>query len=292
MPQRLHIIITGETGEGRAFAVHKKTVRRFVALTLLLAVFLTAGTMASFRFFQKNQTLAMRSENLDSRLARTSATLAEIRSERDRLARDRKKLLEGSISRLDERSKAIQEIMDYIGVDIEVSENPEHSGGPLLAPKMQYSRQLLERTDHYLEVLRKIPLGRPVPGSISSGYGNRIDPLAKKKSFHPGIDFRGHTGDPIKATADGIVKKASRNSILGRHVILLHGNGFETIFAHMHKTLVSKGDKVTRGQVIGLIGNTGRSTGSHLHYTMRYQGKTIDPTKYLQVADLNLTVQK
>ena len=289
MPERLHIIITGESGRGRAFAVHKKLIRNSILFAVILVTLLSAGTYAGITFFKKNISLAARAEQLKSRLADTSAALTEVKSVRDRLKEDHEQLLEGSISRLDEQSKIIREIMSDIGVTIESGDDPDHSGGPLLEADIDYGLQLLDLTDSYLEILRKIPLGRPVPGAISSKFGNRTDPLVKKKAFHPGIDFRGNTGDEIRATGDGVVEKAQRNNILGNHIFLSHENGFETIYAHMQKLLVKKGERVTRGQVIGLIGNTGRSTGSHLHYGIRYNDKTIDPMKYLKIADLNIT---
>ncbi len=87
-----------------------------------------------------------------------------------------------------------------------------------------------------------------------------------------------------------MVKISSSDNVLGKYIILAHGNGYETIFAHLHKRLVKKGDIVQRGKVIGHIGNTGRSTGSHLHYGVRYNNKSIDPMKYLQVAGLSISL--
>lgn len=284
--QKVHIIITGEAGRGRSFAFHKKTIRNACIATLLFAVVLTAGSITGFALYQKNVSFASRTAILDTELSVTSAILENIRAEKERLEQDREHLLESSISRLDERSRIIQEIMHDIGVEIE--DVSDHRGGPYIALEKDYGEHLLELTDRYVEVLKKIPLGRPVPGEISSNFGSRVDPLNRKKAFHPGIDFRGNTGEPIQATADGVIKEASRNKVLGRYVIVSHGNGFETIFAHMHKTLVKTGEEVKRGQVIGQIGNTGRSTGSHLHYGIQLHGKSIDPGKYLQVADSSL----
>jgi murein DD-endopeptidase MepM/ murein hydrolase activator NlpD len=291
MSDRLHIIITGETGEPRSFAVRKKAIRNTIGGLFFAAVLLTAGTFAGISFFTKNISLVTRTEHLKSRLAETSAALVEVKSLQEQLELDHELLLEGSISRLDEQSRIIREIMDDIGVTVEVEEDPDHSGGPLLAPDIEYGHQLLELTDHYLDVLRKVPVGRPTPGEISSKYGNRIDPLTNKKAFHPGIDFRGNTGDEIRATADAVVEEIGRDNVFGKYIVLSHDNGFETIFAHLHKQLVKEKETVSRGQVIGQIGSTGRSTGPHLHYVIRYQGKSIDPTKYLEVADLSLTVK-
>lgn len=283
--QKVHIIITGEAGSGRAFALHKKTIRNVCIAGLLLSLCLTAGTIAGFTLYKKNISLESRTAMLGSELSATSAVLKRIMAEKDRLEQDREHLLENSISRLDERSKIIQEIMSDIGVKVETADNPDQSGGPFIAMEREYGEHLLELTDKYLDVLKKIPLGRPVPGEISSGFGSRIDPLNGRMAFHPGIDFRGRTGDPVQATADGMVKEVSRSGALGRYVILNHGHGFETMYAHLHKSHVRRGEEVKRGQVIGQVGNTGRSTGSHLHYGIQHHGKSINPRKYLKVAD-------
>jgi murein DD-endopeptidase MepM/ murein hydrolase activator NlpD len=286
--KKLHIIITGEEGQGRTFVIRKNTVRNTITISLVMTLLLAVGTAAGIRYFNQSRTLQTRLVALDDQLAETQSSLETVRSEKQQIAVK----FNREIDRLDERSRIIQSIMDNIGVELAIEEDPRHSGGPFIGINDDDSEALIDRADQYLEILRKIPLGRPVPGKISSKFGRRKDPLVKKKAFHSGIDFRGRTGDEIKATADGVVKKATRNKVLGRYVILSHDNGFETIFAHMHKTLVKKGDKVKRGQVIGQIGNTGRSTGSHLHYGVRYNDKSINPGKYLQVADLSLTLNR
>ncbi len=286
--KKLHIIITGEEGQGRIFVIRKNTVRKTIITSLVMTLILAAGTAAGIRYFNQSRILQTRLVALDDQLSETQSSLETIRREKQQIAVKYNR----EIDRLDERSRIIQSIMDNIGVELAIEEDARHSGGPFIEINEDDSEALIDRADQYLEILRKIPLGRPVPGKISSKFGRRKDPLIKKSAFHPGIDFRGRTGDEIKATADGIVRKATRNKVLGRYVILSHENCFETIFAHMHKTLVKKGDKVQRGQIIGQIGNTGRSTGSHLHYGVRYNDKSIDPGKYLQVADLSLTLDR
>ncbi|MDH4318468.1 MAG: M23 family metallopeptidase [Desulfobulbaceae bacterium] len=183
--------------------------------------------------------------------------------------------------------------MDHLGVDIHVEEDPGHSGGPFIDTNDDhYLHNLIDKTDRYLDILNKIPLGKPVSGPISSRYGYRSDPLANDNAFHSGVDFRGRIGDDIHATAFGTVKRAGYNKGLGNFILISHGNGYETLFGHMNKILVKKGEAISRGQVIGLIGNTGRSTGSHLHYEIRYNKKTVNPKRYLQIADLSVSVKE
>lgn len=294
---KLHIIITGERGEGHSFAISRRNAYRAISIAVALVIFLFIGTIAGITYITKTIHLSSQNQQLDAQLAETMTALDNAQADRFQLITDYEsdiaqleQDLEGSINRLDEKSRVIEEVMDHIGVEVKVEEDPGHSGGPYITFDERYGEKLIIKAERYLEVFNKIPLGRPVPGKISSTYGRRKDPLKKTNAFHPGIDFRGHTGDNVMATADAVVKISSSNNVLGRYIILSHGNGFETIFAHLSKRLVKKGDTVKRGQIIGLIGNTGRSTGSHLHYGIRYHKKSIDPMKYLKVADLSINL--
>ena len=98
------------------------------------------------------------------------------------------------------------------------------------------------------------------------------------------MDIRGQAGSDVKATANGIVKKQSYDKGNGRYILVDHGNGFSTKYAHLKKSLVQKGDSVERGQVIALVGSTGRSTGPHVHYEIHYDGKILNPTRFVRIA--------
>jgi murein DD-endopeptidase MepM/ murein hydrolase activator NlpD len=114
-----------------------------------------------------------------------------------------------------------------------------------------------------------------------SSYGMRIHPITKVRTMHEGMDFSARTGTPIYATGDGRVTFAGRdNSGYGMYVIIDHGYGYKTLYAHLYKTLVKKGQRVRRSDIIALVGNTGKSTGPHLHYEVRLNGKPVDPRNY------------
>jgi murein DD-endopeptidase MepM/ murein hydrolase activator NlpD len=116
----------------------------------------------------------------------------------------------------------------------------------------------------------------------SSSYGWRVDPFLGVRAFHEGLDFSADVGQPIKATAAGIVVAAEVTPEYGNVVRISHGSGLETRYAHASKLLVKEGDRIKKNQVIALVGNTGRSTGPHLHYEIRMNGESLDPRKYLQ----------
>jgi murein DD-endopeptidase MepM/ murein hydrolase activator NlpD len=116
----------------------------------------------------------------------------------------------------------------------------------------------------------------------SSSYGWRHDPILGIRAFHSGLDFSAAQGEPIRATADGRVKTVGRGPDYGKYVVIDHGDRLETRYAHASKILVNEGDLVQREDVIALVGNTGRSTGPHLHYEIRYNNRSLDPRQYLK----------
>ena len=134
-------------------------------------------------------------------------------------------------------------------------------------------------------MLSCIPAIMPVKGTdiyrISSHYGHRTDPFYKVTKFHGGIDFSGPVGLGIYATGDGTVIRVEKNkSGYGNNVLIDHGYGYKTLYAHLYKILVRKGQKVRRSDIIALVGNTGKSTGPHLHYEVRLNNKPVDPRNY------------
>jgi murein DD-endopeptidase MepM/ murein hydrolase activator NlpD len=116
---------------------------------------------------------------------------------------------------------------------------------------------------------------------IASGFGYRIDPIYKTAKFHAGLDFTAAQGTPIYATANGTIATAGNaGNGYGNHVIINHGYGYETLYGHMVRVKVRSGQKVTRGEVIGWVGSTGKSTGPHCHYEVRKNGQKIDPVYF------------
>lgn len=135
------------------------------------------------------------------------------------------------------------------------------------------------------EMLAHIPAIQPISNKdltrIASGFGYRIDPIYKTIKMHPGMDFAAPRGTPIYATGDGVVEFAGNdNDGYGNHVLINNGYGYETLFGHMYKIKVHDNQKVKRGQVIGWVGDTGKSTGPHLHYEVIKDGVKVNPAYY------------
>ncbi len=132
------------------------------------------------------------------------------------------------------------------------------------------------------ETLNSAPIGKPSDGDISSKFGYRRNPFTGRNTeFHGGIDFKGQVGDSIKTTGCGVVIFAGYKGGYGRCVIIEHEKNLQTLYGHLWQIQVKVGDYVNSGQLIGLMGSSGRSTGPHLHYEIIYNGKRIDPKKYV-----------
>ena len=130
------------------------------------------------------------------------------------------------------------------------------------------------------KMYRHIPSISPVKGYIGSRYGYRTDPIDGKRRMHSGLDFPVNLNTDVVATGDGVVIKAQYDSGWGRYIKIDHGYGYETVYAHLWKINVKKGQKVKRGDKIGKSGNSGRAAGFHLHYEVHKNNKTVDPLNY------------
>ncbi len=128
----------------------------------------------------------------------------------------------------------------------------------------------------------------PVQGIVTSSFGARLDPFNGEGAFHTGIDIATSVGDAIRAPADGTVLKAGRGTGYGREIILDHGHGIETLYAHLSGFAVTAGQEVRRGDILGYVGSSGHSTGPHLHYEVRIRDTPVNPYKYLHAAGRQL----
>ena len=210
---------------------------------------------------------------------------------------------------LDKQTERIQDVMkrQIVGKHkvpkLEKDESEQSKGGPLIndelsqkdiglvVAKLMDKVEARESLSNKIEamMLKQTVLKNTLPSLYpvdtpykSSSFGWRKDPFLGVRAFHKGLDFSAATGEPIMATASGIVTEAGFERDYGKYIKINHGDGLETRYAHASKLLVSKGDVVRREQVIALVGNTGRSTGPHLHYEIRLNGRALDPKQYLK----------
>lgn len=266
---------------------------------------------------------------LGAKLSALEARLASLTEERD-MARRTEKGLRWQMEQLEQKltavsiereaaskrraslvtgqAQAIEKVLAKAGVKIDKllaradDDSREGIGGPLMAEEDADVASLDAETDPAqnsarLEALRRVvaslPLAQPMDGyRVMSDYGRRADPITRRRAVHEGMDLSGARDQRIKATQAGTVIKAGRNGDYGVTVEIDHGMGITTRFAHMKTVLVREGDKVTIGREIGIIGSTGRSTGRHLHYEIRLDGRAINPAPFLEATKLYGNVLK
>ena len=164
------------------------------------------------------------------------------------------------------------------------------AGGPALqahvGKPVPYTGSFARDAGNLLEVLQSVPLGLPHGGAMSSAFGERANPFTGRGSeSHGGLDFKGATGEPVHATASGKVVFAGWQGGYGNVVQVAHAHGYTTLYAHLSRIDVERGQPVTAGDTVGLLGSTGRSTGPHLHYEVQRRGERLDPEQFLALND-------
>jgi murein DD-endopeptidase MepM/ murein hydrolase activator NlpD len=222
------------------------------------------------------------------------AALGRIEAALDRVEQRQALALTQMQDRYENKARQIRSTLAQLGLRADAPA----SGGPfvpvrLAANDQAFGRALLRvnlaRADANAlgTTLLKVPLRKPVIGDIdeSSPYGIRTDPFIHEAAMHTGIDFRGDTGDPIRATAAGTVTIAGPSGGYGKMVEIDHGHGLATRYGHLSEIDVMVGDTVRAGAIVGKLGSTGRSTGPHLHYEVRVKGEAVDPQKFLDAGE-------
>ena len=173
----------------------------------------------------------------------------------------------------------MQELLKKKGIKKQLSIGGEYV--PVSRLSEDYLDAINKDIDDLSNVFFTYPIGKPTSGRISSNFGYRKDPFHKRKALHTGVDFSARTGTPVISTADGVIKSAGWQRGYGKCVVIQHKDGYKTLYGHLSKITVKKGQKVKSGDLIGKVGSTGRSTGPHLHYEVHKNGKKINPKSYL-----------
>lgn len=207
---------------------------------------------------------------------------------------DTKRKMLNAMNQEIEKNMSIQ-AEKYAGIEDQIALFEEQlglngNGDNNLTPSARMAHLTLTN-EQQVEVLTQIPNGWPITNNgVSGKYGWRDHPILKKQEFHSGIDLMATLDTPVHATANGVVEFAGYNSNgYGYSVILVHNFGFKTVYAHMkHKNVVSAGQFIKKGDLIGYSGNTGLSTGPHLHYEVRFINKTLEPSYFLNLNRKNM----
>jgi murein DD-endopeptidase MepM/ murein hydrolase activator NlpD len=281
-----------------------------ILLLLLLAVFLAGGYL-SFKYANNavallyQETRDARHKQLDEQRLMIREATREAQYNLDALAARLSKL-QSHIMRLDALGARLAAMAKMDEINFDVTE-PPGMGGPrpsqpenslgvtdFIQQLEQLGAEIEDRSDKLTAIEsmlldnalqnKTLPDGAPVTGGwISSLFGWRADPISGKREFHEGVDFAGRAQIEVKAVAAGIVTWSDQRLGYGHMVEISHGNGYVTRYAHNKKNLVEVGDKVEKGQPVAIIGSSGRSTGTHVHFEVLLDGEHVDPKKYISV---------
>jgi len=288
VPEKRHstiIIVPHTHGKVYKLRLSPRLLKVLAASGIALVVLSLVSLAASGSFLrQRAMYRALESDNakLRSSNQRLAETVAQVKSRLDQFEQ-RTKTLAIAAGVADLMTASTEDAPGGIG-----------SGGPLdsltAEPEALVKRQ--EALDHQLAkveerlqdqalMLAHTPTVAPVIGVITDGYGPRIDPLTRRPAFHPGLDISVAIGTVIRAPADGVVTFAGRESGYGRVLKVSHGYGYSTVYAHLDRSLVKEGARVTRGQPIAKVGLSGRTTGPHLHYEVWKDRERQNPLHYI-----------
>jgi murein DD-endopeptidase MepM/ murein hydrolase activator NlpD len=281
------LIIPEGSHQVRRFQIHRNLVRGLLGCSLVLLLVVTAVIYDYVQtHFDQVEFSRLKTVNLNQRLELASLTnhLETLQQDLQLLAQN-----DAKVRVMAQLTPATPDTMTGVGGPPEVASTVEVSE---LQQKIEQVRQQIdlhrqsqEEIQGFLNDQRSLlaakPEGWPAKGWMTSGFGMRKSPFTGHRKMHEGVDIAARTGTPVYATADGIVSRAETTPGYGKLVVIEHGYGYKTYYAHNSKILVKVGQRVKRGENISAVGNTGSSTGSHVHYEVRRNGVPLNPRKFL-----------
>ncbi len=285
--RRTSTIIIVPHAHGKVYKLHlsPRLLKTLVVSGVTLAILSIVSLAASGTFLRQRalyQSLQRENKQLKRSNQRLGETIAQVQTRLGQFEQRTKTLaIAAGVSNL--LSVSTDDIGRGIG-----------SGGPvdrlgasaeeLVERQTSLDRQLAKVEKKLADqaiLLSHTPTVAPVVGIITDGYGPRLDPITRQPEFHPGLDISVAHGTPVCASADGVVVYADREGGYGKVVKVSHGYGYQTVYAHLSTMTVKQGQKVTRGQLVGKSGMTGRTTGPHLHYEVWKDGEKQNPLHYI-----------
>lgn len=267
MKNRL-IITVSDVNSTKSYNVHQ-LVKKVAFFVIVAAIIVISGAFYFISF------LSSEMDDLQDEKAKEIEYLLEKEKKLQAQNLFYSMQIKGKVQDIEELSSKLDSIEEIIGL----KKQDEKMDAITRATLARISSQ------QKMYMLTTIPNGSPLTETrTTASFGYRIHPVTKRKKFHRGIDLRAKMKTPVYSTADGVVRYVqSRNKgDFGRVIIIAHNFGFETVYAHMNRTKVKIGDVVKKNQLIGLTGNSGRSTGPHLHYEVRYASKVLNPRDFIK----------
>ena len=289
MKNRLIITISDINGSVQ-YNVHE-IIKKVIAGAILLLMIIAVATYLYINFLN-NQVSKLNQQKVEfkNQIVTLKESTATYKKKNEILLQENTQLTHliqensDKLASVNEKLQEVEEMIGY-GPDLNASfqdrvENARDKVVQALKEKVQ-EEQITSIQKALL--LNSIPNGKPLEYSrISSGYGYRTHPITQRESFHPALDLTAKRGTPVYAPASGVVVFAKRKGAYGKFLLLAHSFGFTTAYGHLSRFAVKSGDFVSKGDLIAYVGSTGRSTGSHLHYEIRYLDKWLNPKPFTQ----------
>lgn len=284
-----YIVTITDLHGSRQYAIHK-IIKKVLLSLFVLIILITVSTFFYIRYMHNK---------IDHYKAQRQALFQKIdtlKKDTDRYKEENNRLLQKikeHNEKLSSLKKYLKEVEAILGIGPESNKDLEARVAQAKAQKERQVEQIKAEISHNAELekisaiqkallLNNIPNGKPTNyRRISSPFGYRIHPVTHKRSFHAGLDLPADFGTPVRAPASGVVMYAGHKGAYGNFLLLSHAYGFKTAYGHLSRYAVRSGDFVNKGDIIAYVGSTGRSTGPHLHYEVRYLTKWLDPKKFI-----------
>jgi len=290
------IITISDIHGSKQYSVHE-IIKKIIFFSVLALILIGVGTFFYIQFLNnKVNKLKVETEHFKQEMSTLQATSASLKKENKQLNVLKEQLvslIEDNTDKLESMKSHLREVEEIIGIGPDINASFADRVQQAKVHEEETKKKIVENIQNEVKkekvtaiqkalLLNSIPNGKPLNyRRIASNFGYRIHPVTHKKSFHAGLDLPANYGTPVYAPASGVVVYADKKGAYGNFMLIAHSYGFKTAYGHLSKFAVKSGDYVTKGQKIAYVGSTGRSTGPHLHYEIRYLTKWVDPKPFM-----------
>jgi len=303
------IITISDIHGSKQYSVHE-IIKKIIFFTVLIFILIGVGTFFYIKYLNhKVDDLHVESDIFKTKILKlktASKTLKKENTQLNILKQQLVQLIEENTDKLNSMKTQLHEVEEIIGIgpdlnasfDTRVEQAKKHQEDEKKIIVQHIQDKINQDKVTAIQkalLLNSIPNGKPLRYKrIASRFGYRIHPVTHKNTFHAGLDLPAKHGTPIYAPASGVVVYAAKKGAYGNFMLIAHSFGFKTAYGHLSRFAVKSGDYVTKGQKIAYVGSTGRSTGPHLHYEVRYLTKWLDPKQFmfLDLDNINTTSAK
>jgi murein DD-endopeptidase MepM/ murein hydrolase activator NlpD len=291
------IITISDIHGSKQYSIHE-IIKKIIFFTVLTFVLLGVLTFFYIKYLNnKVDELRVETEHFKQEMITLKATSNSLKEENEQLNILKKQLvalIDENTDKLDSMKSHLREVEEIIGIGPDINASDADRIQQAKEHEEETKKKLVENIQNEAKkekvtaiqkalLLNSIPNGKPLNyRRIASPFGYRIHPVTHKNTFHAGLDLPAKHGTPVYAPASGVVVYAAKKGAYGNFMLIAHSYGFKTAYGHLSKFAVKSGDYVTKGQKIAYVGSTGRSTGPHLHYEIRFISRALNPIYFVK----------